>query len=543
MQARSWMAVPAVALGALVGCAGSDSAGPIAGACDPGEVETMPGSAMPTNEQIFAWVEDLTGFGHRRIGSKALAETESYVKCMFEALGLENVHFEESWTWHWEAEDWGLAVEGETVDSFYTYQSFVTPGEPSEFSTGADGMTAELVDVGDGSNISAEDVEGKIAVWNHRFLVPVAGLLLEADFLWDPTLSVLNPPGTLLQANPYITNISQVIRDLQEAGAVGFVGVLADYFDSNRFHNEFYRAQDFTIPGVWVAPDDGQAIRDTMQQASGNATANLRLEGFRRAVPARYLMGFLEGTSKDTIQIQSHHDSVWDGGVQDASGVGSVLALAHYFANQPPESRDKTLMFTTFSGHWSGYQPHNHFVDKYVEGDETPYNIVANATVEHIGKHGILTPDGQLEISDQPEPRGFLNTLSLGLRLDLINAVVRNDLRRAAVLRTNLVGMPTDASFVNGAGVPTVSLISGPLYLYDEADTLELVAKDELQPVSQAFAEIIERMDATPSDEIGAQVGDIGEPIAELPEALLDGLGNVLDDVLGALPLATTGQE
>lgn len=535
------MAAPLAGLILLLAACSSDAPG--GSACNPGEVETMPDSAMPTNAQIFEWVADLTGFGKRRIGSEALARTEAYMLCMFRAFGLEDVHLEESWTWHWEAEDWGLAIEGESVDSFYIYQSFVTPDEPSEFSTGPDGLTAELVDVGDGSNISAADVEGKIVVWNHRFLVPVAGLLLEADFLWDPMLTILDPPGMLLQANPYITNMTSVMRQLQDAGAVGVIGVLADYYDSNRFHNEFYRAQDFTVPGVWVTPREGQRIRDRLADASGPVTANLRLDGFRRAVPAYYVMGFLHGESKETIQIQSHHDSVWEGGVQDASGVGGVLALAHYFANQPPESRNKTLMFTTFSGHWSGYQPHNHFVEKYVENEETPYRIVANATVEHIGRHGVLNSAGELEITDHPEPRGFLNTLSVALRLELINAVIRNDLRRAAVLRTNLVGMPTDASFVNGAGVPTVSLISGPLYLYGEEDTLDLVAKDELQPVSQAFAEIIEVMDGMAAEDIGqgglGGVGGIVSPVLELPPSLLQGLGSVLDEVLGVLPLGT----
>ena len=36
-------------------------------------------------------------------------------------------------------------------------------------------------------------------------------------------------------------------------------------------------------------------------------------------------------------------------------------------------------------------------------------------------------------------------------------------------------GIPTDASFVLLAGVPIVSLIAGPMYMYDDADTMDKV--------------------------------------------------------------------
>ena len=64
-------------------------------------------------------------------------------------------------------------------------------------------------------------------------------------------------------------------------------------------------------------------------------------------------------------------------------------------------------------------------------------------------------------------------------------------------------GIPTDASFTLLCGVPTVSLVSGPLYLYDDADTTEWVDADQLVPVAQFFIDVIDTADRARGDRIG----------------------------------------
>ena len=503
-------------LAACGGCGGNPYAVPVdtAPAARPGNMDdpnigraraasvVTDETGMPTPGQILSWVEDFTEFGHRRSGTEALRRAEEYILQHFETIGLEDVRFEESTTWQWEAEAWGLQVAGEDIDSFPVHHCFITPGEATEFSTGPSGLTAELVDIGNGSGITPDLVEGKIAVFDLDFIVPSVGLLLTADFWWDPAKSALREPRALLQSNPYITSLPKVAGELMDAGAVGFVGVLADYFDSNQYYNEYYRRQEFTIPAVWVTRTEGANIR---RLARGGADATLTMEGFRREVPARTVIGMLPGRSNETIQVQSHHDSTWDGAVQDGSGAAALLALAHYYAAQPAESREKSMMFTTFSSHWTGYQAHQDFVERYVTNNESPYAIVANVTVEHIAKHGTIHPrTRELVVAEEaPEPRGILHTVSYELAEGIANAVKEHDMRRTAVMRPHIIGMPTDASFMYTAGVPVVSLISGPLYLYDAADTLDKVPVGELYRVPRTMAAIIDLLDATPAEAIG----------------------------------------
>ena len=165
-------------------------------------------------------------------------------------------------------------------------------------------------------------------------------------------------------------------------------------------------------------------------------------------------------------------------------------------------------MFVTMDSHFTGYQGHMALVDKYIIDPDSPYDVVANVTLEHIGKQGVIDADGELEIQDQHEIRGVFENVGPTLKAQIVQSVVDHDLRRLAVLNGQAlcatVGIPTDASFVCLNGVPTVSLIAGPNYLYDIADTLDKVDQSQLVPVTEAFIEIIEAIDETPRALIGA---------------------------------------
>lgn len=504
------LGVTLVSLLILSGC-GGDSPTSGVGLPEQGDAcartQAPASTGVPSTQRIFGWIEDLVGLGYRRTGTVAGYAAAAYVKCQLESLGIDEVFYETATTWQWTADEASVEVDGSPIDAFPSAHSFVTPDAPSRFATPAGGLNAELVDVGLGTpvEIAAADLQGKIAVFDLKFLLPPAGLAALTEFLWDPEASIAQP--SLITGNPYITNYDTVLAEVMEAGAVGFIGVLADYFNSNQYYNEYYRRLQVTIPGYWVAPGEGAHLRQLMSEQPG-LTASLVMRGERREVEARSVVGILHGASDETIMVQSHHDAAFDGAVEDGSGVAAVLAQAQYFASQPVESRARTLMFVTMDSHFTGYQGHMALVDKYIIDPDSPYDVVANVTLEHIGKQGVIDADGELEIQDQHEIRGVFENVGPTLKAQIVQSVVDHDLRRLAVLNGQAlcatVGIPTDASFVCLNGVPTVSLIAGPNYLYDIADTLDKVDQSQLVPVTEAFIEIIEAIDETPRALIGA---------------------------------------
>ncbi len=483
-------------------------------------------TAVPSTSEIYRTIEDLVSQGPRRPGTPAGDFAVNYVATKMREYGLSDVRVETSTTTAWKATSSSLSVGGQPVDAFPAAFSNDPGGENAgSFGTPPGGLDAPIVDVGDGSatNYWGKDVRGKIVLFNLRFQLPLAGMLPVMEYLYDPQLTIFNWK-TLFTANPYMTNYRTALKNAQEKGAVGFVGVLADYFDSNKYYNEYYSRSTNPLPGMWVTKKVGADIRSRMA-ASSSTRAVLSLQTERRPTPAHSVVGIIPGQSDDTIVISSHHDSVWDGAVEDGSGTAEVLALAKYYSTLPPRSRKKTLMFMTDDSHFSGYQAHAAFIKRHVlarDPQSDPQRLVAVVAIEHIGKAATIDKNGNLAVSNMPEPRGIFENLNSSLGSIIKDAVYDNDLRRTAVLNADLlqsVGIPTDVSGLVMAGIPTVSLIAGPLYLYDQEDTLDKVAVDELRPVANTFRNIVDGLDSANPDRIGY-----------LPLSITEAYGRILLD-------------
>ncbi len=474
----------------------------------PAASPAKPPAGLSTQEQIMSDVRSLVELGPRRSGTPGGDRAAEYVGQGLRDAGIPRVWEEHATTYQWEATSWGVEVGGRTIDAFPATQSFFGENRgdwTGDFTTGPNGRTAGVVDVGAGGilDLAGKDVRGKVVLFDLNFLAPVLGLGAVSEWLYDPRYTLIKDPASLLQANPYITNYETTVRELQRRGAVGFIGILGDYFDSNRYRNEFYRRLNVMLPGFWVTAGQGRSLRTQLRL--GQRQATLRLEGRRWAAPTRTVMGYLPGQSDETVMVQSHHDSLGPGAVEDASGTASVLAQARYWAAQPRSARPRSLLFITFDSHFTGYQAHIAFGKRYFEGDDAPFPIVANATIEHIAKQGVVR-GGKLTMRSAPEPRGIFRLGGTEVKRTIIEAVRKYDLQRLTLINVKAISpegnIPTDASFVSMYGIPTISFISGPIYMYDDIDTIDKVDERQLVPVNAAFVDIIGRLQRLPAEQL-----------------------------------------
>lgn len=83
-------------------------------------------------------------------------------------------------------------------------------------------------------------------------------------------------------------------------------------------------------------------------------------------INASNLIGYISGKKADVIVISAHYDHVgvvngeiYNGADDNASGVGGLLALVKYFAENPPEH---TLIFAAFDAEEDGFQGAKAFV-------------------------------------------------------------------------------------------------------------------------------------------------------------------------------------
>lgn len=462
-----------------------------------------PHAGMPSNAEIFDFIQDITDFGPRRTGSEANVKTADYIADKFKDFGLEHVSIETGDTTQWDAKKWSLDVNGQGIPAFYMRHSF-HPGKEGSFSTGPDGLKAPFVYVGDEEDLSDIDVKGKIVVADVKLSqINVGKMRLGADMVHDPS-------GTLgfgSRLDPFTpNNYPANFASAMEGGAVGFVGILSNYFDSNRFYNEdlaYFVSDDLylKLPGLWVSHSDGELLKKIIKD-SPKVQARLVLEGEVKKVKYRTVVGHLPGKKPETLMVQSHHDSGFMGAVEDASGVAEVLALAKYYGAKPKGQRDRSMMFLVMDSHFTGYEAHENFAKNNILG--AGVDVVANVTVEHIARE-MKVEDGKAMMTGEVDPRIFITSPSL---IDLTSAVVeKHDYRRSMVLSTNLFthdeGLPTDVGPIEKiVGMPVISLISAPAYLYDIADTLDKVAVEQLQPTAVLVADLLDQLDTLPKEKI-----------------------------------------
>jgi hypothetical protein len=388
-------------------------------------------------------------------------------------------------------------VNGQEIPCFYISHSYWIK-EYKGFTAGPGGIKAPIVYVGQGSekNFRKTDVRGKIVVAEVRFSdLRQADLNRVAYFSYDPNHTV---PKDWSQPNPYTPdNFPSNFRRAAKHGAVGFVGILKDYYDRNTFYNELFEEKPclWPIPGLWVSKSDGARLKKLLAQNSDNQ-AVLVLDGKIEPATANNVIGFLPGKSSDIIMVHSHHDAPWASAVEDASGVSEVLALAKYFGSLPADQREKTLMFATLDTHFSMYQGHLELIRQI---REKKMKIIVDIALEHIGKE-IIEKEGKLLETGFVEPRGIFVTENPFLISITRQAVEKNRLERTVLLPTyTILSVPTDAGDFNRKGFTVISLISPPVYIYDQADTPDKVAVDQLNPVAAAFADIIEAIDRVPT--------------------------------------------
>lgn len=464
---------------------------------------------METDE-ILSTVRDLVAMAPRATGTAGGERAADYVADRFRAAGLSGVHHLEVPSYAWRAERCsvvlGAGEEALAVRSAPILHSALTAHDAVGTLVDAP-VTAPVVDIGDGK-VSGHDVAGRIVLFDLTFDMSTAHLLPFTEWLHDPGRRMLRR-DVLGARNPYVTSLTRVVTAAAAAGAVGVVGVLRDYPESVNYHNEYYRRSLLGVPGAWVSRSSGELLR-THLAARPDTELTLDLAVERREVTSRTVIGVLPGRSSETVMIQSHHDSVGPGAVEDATGTAEVIALAEHFAARARAGHqlEKTLMFVTFDTHFTGYQAHMEFARRYALAEDSPHDIVLNLTVEHVGLRAIRGADGGFEVLGETEPRGIFENVNPRLKVFLARSLRRHGLGSTSLLNASLLeygrfGIPTDASFMLLSGVPVVSLISGPLYLYDDADTMEMVDVDQLLPVAHYFADVVERVDRVSGGRMG----------------------------------------
>lgn len=138
---------------------------------------------------------------------------------------------------------------------------------------------------------------------------------------------------------------------LKRAEAHGAAAIFSMDLGGGDYNAQSYRAYT-RVPTFNLGTKDGEQVRAMIASAAAGARIQIRLDAEWVPNQKSYLVwGSLPGQTDETIYVIAHRDGWFDAAGDNASGVASMLGLAEYFAQVPPNERRRRIVFIGTDGH------------------------------------------------------------------------------------------------------------------------------------------------------------------------------------------------
>ena len=283
---------------------------------------------------LRAVVTHLTGIGSSPMGFRNTGTPEDlavaeYVADRMRVIGLSGVAIEPV-----RVDSWRFLGGGVTVGAPGAADSAATAG-PSDradvrfdavsfggvVGTGRAGITARLVDAGDGrrARLDARDLRGALVLLDWR--------------------------------NPAVSP-SAVVLELAERGALGVIlncPAGGPFYQSPNALGSFDAHWPAGAPAMVLISKENAAELRTLTRANAvPVTLSLHVE-LERNASGYNVVGYLEGDEPGPIVVGAHHDAWFQGAFDNTSGVAVVLAMAQALVGAAFRPRH-TICFTSRTG-------------------------------------------------------------------------------------------------------------------------------------------------------------------------------------------------
>jgi hypothetical protein len=403
-----------------------------------GSPPTMNGPPPATDPNaLLGTLNDLMGFGEKRVGTGGGASATDYVKSRFVQAGLTNVHYE---TFGFPRHDVTSRMMSVTVDG-------VAPNPAIAFDvfegSGPGHADGDLVWCNNAmtSDIAALDLTGKIA-------------LVQRDASFHRSTQYRNVAGKGAVAMLYFSaapdnliQVGSVRRDWETLGP---------------------------IPAITIGAVDGKTLLDAVM-AKKTVHAVIDVGAVETPATGTNVIGTIPGTDPThEIVIGGHYDTWFIGSSDNGGGISAVIALA---ARRLKEGTPKyTLVFVGYDGEevalYGGYD----FLRKHkIVGNESILSVLnfEIPSVKNSDQYGLARSNvPALDMALKDADLGGIYTVYAGLEL-------------VPILFGGII--PTDIQGIYRNGTPTASTACDSPYYHTTGDTPDKVDTDMLASSVDAF--------------------------------------------------------
>jgi hypothetical protein len=317
-----------------------------------------------------------------------------------------------------------------------------------------------------------------------------AGLGLPADFIGrdvkGKAVIVYGIPTPGGRSDSALTNGS--IQRAEQAGAAALFIVLG--FPGNVTNQPTGGASDpAKMPVMMLGSEDGAAIREAIEKHEA-PTVRMRLNiEIRNGLKTASVWGVLPGTTDENIAVMAHTDSFFEGAMDNASGIGTLIELAEYYAKRPKAERRRTLIFFTSSAHHSpsGEDAGLRWIHNNMQSMFAKTALIVNC--EHTSQVQTYLVGNSLVASNAVSARRWFVGGS-----DRLKAIVAKSFKTFGVaIYSRPETRPGGELGVVFTDAPSFHIIDHAFY-HTDLDTAAIVPEAGLEAAVRAFAKIIDEV-------------------------------------------------
>ncbi len=427
-------------------------------------------------EQVIGFARAMREDGHqmwgRISGMPSEAETAKWLATEFRTIDLAHVEVQSYAATgdFWWPETWGASVLANPAYGDQTIDVKLASAIPVSRSAIAGGtLEAAVVFVGEAGAVSTDGVAGRIALQHTR---PATGAYSDR------------------------TRVRESSQKLIAAGALAVITWVEQAGNMHVFDFGQCGGPCFNIGGA-----DGIFLSDAIAKAKAAGAPELRMRLFldasvKTGLKASNVIGVIPGASPETIIVNAHLDSWFDGAGDNADGVGVLVGLARYFARTGAKPA-RTLLFVGSGGHHSsGMNGPGNVVSM---NPDLMKNVVLVINLEHLAQYQIdAVPGWVAHAGEEPKNFGVSNSSPA-----LVNLVKQSAARYGFVIRPEVTNsVPGDLGGYAPLNVARIQGIhSGPLY-HTSGDVLESISTPGLEKAARFYAYLIEQAMKMPKSDI-----------------------------------------
>ncbi len=308
--------------------------------------------------------DDGNQYWGRIAGTRYDQMTQDWVLEQFKRIGLKEVRRQElTMKPLWYPESWKaeVTVAGKTTTLTSAFPITGTVGTPSG------GTAAEVIWVGLGNaaDLQGRDIKGKAVV----------------------IYSIATPGG-----RSHSASWNGAMRRVNEGGAALVLVIMG--FPGNAVSNP-EGADGTQAPTFTISADEGNTIREALET---NAKVSIRIQADiqnKKDLKTGNVWGVLPGSTDENILVMAHTDAFFEGALDNASGMATLLEIARHYAALPVAQRRRTITFLTTPDHHHGMAGIKWVHDHY---DFAKTAVVLNCehtsqTMLYLLNAGIMTSD------------------------------------------------------------------------------------------------------------------------------------------------------